>query len=120
MELQEAWSVTLWEIEGIHQIASRNNIPFLLLIAPYMFQLDDPEKNNQPQNVLKRYCLKNKTPVLDLLPYFSTYRKKNNIPLFVDANHFSSAGHGVAAEELAKKTLQLLKQTNSSPQRDQL
>ena len=55
-ELMEAWEITLNEINEISLIAKKENIQYLLLIAPYRFHLDDPDKTNQPQIRLKNFA----------------------------------------------------------------
>lgn len=99
-ELKEAWDITLSEIEGIRQQAASRNIPLMLVIAPYRFQLDDPENLNQPQKVLWEYARTKNVEVIDLLPIFSHVNRSSDIPLFNDANHFSIAGHTLAAQTL--------------------
>ena len=51
-ELESAWALTLSEIDGIRDVAVRNDIPLMIVIAPYSFQLEHPEKTNQPQRAL--------------------------------------------------------------------
>ncbi|NTV13729.1 MAG: SGNH/GDSL hydrolase family protein [Desulfobulbaceae bacterium] len=101
-DLTEAWEVTLAEIEGIRQQAAARNIPLLLVIAPYRFQLDDPEKLNQPQKVLWEYARAKNVEVIDLLPIFSQVNQITATPLFNDANHFSIEGHTLAAQALVE------------------
>ena len=106
-ELVEAWDLTLSEIKRIRDIAFENNIPFLVVIAPYRFQLDQPRTANQPQKILLEYADLHNIQVVDLLPYFVSFHRQNeNIPLFHDANHFSTRGHALAAEVLSKPVLE--------------
>ena len=89
-ELESAWALTLSEIDGINEIAVENDTPFMIVIAPYRFQLEQPQKTNQPQKILLKYGRDYGIPVVDLLPYFESVSKKNRpISLFNDANHFS-------------------------------
>jgi lysophospholipase L1-like esterase len=105
-ELIEAWNLTLSEIEGIRDIALTNNIPFLVVIAPYRFQLDRPLNGNQPQERLLEYVHQHNIHIVDLLPSFVSFRRHNkNVPLFHDTNHFSTHGHALAAEILLKPVL---------------
>jgi lysophospholipase L1-like esterase len=107
-QLVEAWNVTLSEIEGIRDIAFTNHIPFLVVIAPYRFQLDQPQKENQPQKILLDYADQHHIHVVDLLPYFFSFRRQNkNVPLFHDASHFSTYGHALTADVLFKWVLKL-------------
>ncbi len=102
-ELEDAWILTLSEIDRIRDIAAVNNIPFLLIIAPYEFQLDDPTNTSQPQQRLLSYFNRHGVQVVDLLPCFSSFHLQNSdVELFNDASHFSTAGHKIAAEVIAR------------------
>ena len=108
-EMVDAWDQTLSEIDGIRQTAVQNEIPLLLVIAPYRFQLSEPEKTNQPQIRLLRYAKTHDVPVVDLLPLFASIHKKpGSPPFFRDANHFSVAGDAHTAEFLVEPILALL------------
>jgi hypothetical protein len=108
-ELERAWEITLSEIDEINSIAVENNIPFLIVIAPYRFQLDGHLPQNQPQKKLMGYCNENGIDVLDLLPFFLSFQKeRKEIPLFYDANHFSTNGHYIASLAVLKKTLSIM------------
>lgn len=108
-ELEEAWSKTFDEIEGIRRIAALNNIPILLLITPYRFQLGEPNKMNQPQIKLLKYANSHNLKALDLLPYFSYFYEKNkNLLLYNDALHFSINGHALTATILIEPVLAML------------
>ena len=107
-ELESAWTLTLSEIDDINKIAMDNHIPLMIVIAPYRFQLDQPQRNNQPQKVLLKHCSDNGIPVVDLLPFFvSSHRQNKLIPLFHDANHFSIYGHSLTSRVLCKSILRL-------------
>ena len=108
-ELVEAWDLTLSEIKGIRDIAFTHKIPFLVVIAPYRFQLRQPRTANQAQEILLEYADLHNIHMVDLLPYFVSFCRKNtNVPLFHDANHFSTHGHALAAKTLSKPVLELI------------
>lgn len=99
-EIEEAWRVTLSDMLEIKRLCDTAKIPMLLLIAPYGFQLGDPEKSNQPQRRLKKFALENGIECLDLLPLFAEHK---NEKLFADANHFAERGHEITAAALKEK-----------------
>jgi hypothetical protein len=92
-ELQDAWQQALSEIDSIHEIASNNGIPFLLIIFPYRFQLDNYPEMRQPQQVLIKHCTERKIKYLDLLAYFASLPETHQHALFFDANHLTMLGH---------------------------
>jgi lysophospholipase L1-like esterase len=110
-ELETAWAHTISEIDGIRRLAEKHRKPLLLIIAPYQFQLADPRQLNRPQRRLLEYAKQHGVPVVDLLPFFAQFAEERPlVPLFVDANHFSVAGHEVSAWVLAGVVGQMLDQ----------
>jgi lysophospholipase L1-like esterase len=107
-ELEDAWNQTLGELDGILRWTSEREIPTLLLITPYNFQLLSPRRSAQPQERLIAHVKNRNIVVLDLLPAFVAAKREQSLDLFVDANHFSVDGHRLAAELLAKKTREIL------------
>jgi lysophospholipase L1-like esterase len=102
-ELTDAWERALAEIEQINVIAARHDIPFLLLIMPYRFQLGSPRKTDQPQRVLRKYAEEHGVRSLDMLSHFAEFSAANpEKPLFRDANHLSVDGHRLAAEVVSQ------------------
>ena len=115
-ELESAWALALSEIDDINRTAMDNNIPLMIIIAPYRFQLDRPQRTNQPQKVLLKHCSDNGIPVVDLLPVFASFHGENvGVPLFNDANHFSMHGHSLAARILAKSILSVFNERIPGP-----
>ena len=109
-ELMEAWEITLNEINEISLIAKKENIQYLLLIAPYRFQLDDPDKTNQPQIRLKNFAKKNNLEFYDLLDPFYLNKELYGVSLFNDPSHFSVEGHILTATYLQEQILNLMKE----------
>lgn len=102
-ELLKAWDLTLSELDGIRAIAAKANIPLLIMIPPYRFQLDDCERKNQPQKKLMNFADEHKIPVIDLLPDFAYIHKQEkfkDVELYNDENHLSVDGHSLTAEIL--------------------
>jgi len=109
--LEHAWETVLAEIDAIHAIAQRNEIPLLIVIAPYRFQLADPDGSRQPQDRLLAFARARGIPALDLLPVFATAMGHTESSLFLDASHFSESGHAVAAEALLPTLRPLLEKS---------
>lgn len=97
-ELEEAWRLTLEEIDQIRETTAEHKIPFLLVIAPYRFQLSDPDRLRQPQDRLIAYARAHDVMYVDLLEEFVRAMPYN--PLFKDPSHFSRFGHYVAGHFL--------------------
>lgn len=106
-ELEEAWELTLSEIKEIVYIAEKEKIPYLIFVAPYRFQLIDPDNTNQPQLLLKNFAKKNNLKLYDLLDTFYLNQQIHNSTLFDDASHFSTQGHIIAATFLKDKIINL-------------
>lgn len=102
-ELSEAWARTFEELDGVVAFSREQNVPFLLLIAPYQFQVVYPEQTGQPQQRLTNFADSRGVESVDLLPYFSGAMQQDNQPLFFDANHFTARGHQITADALAEK-----------------
>ncbi|MFH0981223.1 MAG: SGNH/GDSL hydrolase family protein [Planctomycetota bacterium] len=109
-ELQRAWDRALEEIEKIRVVTAGRHIPLVLAIAPYRFQLDDPEGKRQPQARLLEYAAGHVLPCVDLLPVLVQGTWMHTAALFGDASHFTVAGHRVAADALAAEVESVLMQ----------
>jgi lysophospholipase L1-like esterase len=112
VELEAAWQRTIGEIETIRLTAEQHKIPFLLVITPYQFQMEDPSRLRQPQQRLLDYAKAKGIPCVDLLPLFVETARVNGIAgreLFNDANHFSVYGHEAAAKLLVEPVRRILR-----------
>ena len=108
-ELEEAWALTLSELDGIRDVARSRGIDLLIAIMPYRFQFEDPQRLNQPQRVLVQYAKKNNVGAVDLLPLMAGFVRQNpKVALFQDANHLSPEGHQFVAKALAGPVSHLL------------
>lgn len=90
-ELIEAWEDTFSEIDKIRNTAAAHGISLMLVIAPYQFQLDDPDGLRQPQDRILAYARKHRLACIDLLPGLAEATGLQ--PLFNDDSHFSEFGH---------------------------
>ncbi len=107
-ELQGAWSDVTGEIDRIQARAQEHEIPLLLLIVPYRFQLDDPAGLRQPQDYLIAYARHIDVPYVDLLPHLVRASVEAEASMLLDASHLSVAGHAVAARALAERIAVML------------
>ncbi len=98
-ELVDAWATALAELDRWAAALRAENLPALLVVAPFRFQLDDPQGLRQPQDVLLEWSRRNGVEVVDLLPVFAA---SGHTPqgLFHDDTHFSALGHAVAARAI--------------------
>jgi lysophospholipase L1-like esterase len=108
LELEEAWQLVLNEINQIVQIAEQENIPYLLVVAPYLFQLKNPFDINQPQVRLQQFSLKRNFKLFDLLDDFYSQHQLSEKKLFNDENHFSETGHMLAAALLSDQVRKII------------
>jgi lysophospholipase L1-like esterase len=118
---QEAWRIVLAELEKTYAVAEENGVPFVLVILPYTYQLDDPG-TRAPQEILIEHATRHGVEVLDFTPVFAEviYQEQDVVRLlegqgktpeeimkffgwrigeyFFDEDHFREAGHRVVAE----------------------
>ena len=97
-EIKGAWELVFQELKEMKEVADKLNAPFVILIAPFKFQLSGEEEKLLPQKMLKEFAEANDIQYIDLLPDFQKNKDKE---LFADANHFEIEGHEVAAAKLA-------------------
>ncbi len=107
-ENASAWAQTIAEIDAIRRLANRHEIPLVLMIAPYLFQVQRPTTKRQPQDRLLAYASNRGMTAVDLLPVFSRASRGRAVNLFNDASHFSERGHAIAAHALVQPVLHAL------------
>jgi len=105
-KLEPAWKLVFSEIDKVNKIAKELKVPFLLVVAPYHFQLDNPNLTGLPQKKIARFARQRNIDLLDLLPEFSSKHKNKRWTLFHDANHFSVLGHHLAAKLIHQELIQ--------------
>lgn len=101
VELEEAWNLVLEEIDSIAALARGGDLPLLVAIVPYRFQMRDPAKSRQPQDRLIEALQERGIPFLDLLP--ELVRMGSGATLFRDPSHLSIAGHRETARILFER-----------------
>lgn len=109
-QLEQAWTLVEEELSEIQQLAKAHDVPLLMMIAPYRFQVEDPDprSRSQPQNRLLAWAAANGVTTVDLLPGFVNAPEGQELFNPNDQNHFSRDGHVCAAELLSQPTRDLL------------
>ena len=124
-KVQHAWSVTLENLDEISKLCEEERIPLAIVVFPYRFQFENPERLAAPQKKLLSWCERQGVPCLDLLPLLVDYlknHKKGPGELYLDHNHFSAQGSRIMAH-LVISWLQSQEQVwsrikNPSPEQD--
>jgi lysophospholipase L1-like esterase len=102
--VQRAWQIVLENLGKIFAFGKANNLPVILAVFPYRFQLADMNALATPQRVVSQYARDHQVPVIDMLPLLSERANEQGIKptdYFLDINHLSPIGHNVVAELLA-------------------
>jgi lysophospholipase L1-like esterase len=102
-EFERAWKITLNNLERLFGLAQKRDVPALLVVFPYAFQLEAPAAAAGPQRRLADFAREHGIAQLDLLPVLAG----EDSP-FLDASHLSEAGHAKAAEAIAPRVAALL------------
>lgn len=122
-QMQEAWRVILHQLGEIYAIAAQRNLPVVLVVFPYTFQLTDA-KLRAPQEILTQHAAAHKVDVIDTTEDFAravfddpdlvrylrskgktadeilAYHRFRADRFFFDENHFTSAGNRIVAQLL--------------------
>ncbi|MBZ0266033.1 SGNH/GDSL hydrolase family protein [bacterium] len=115
----EAINLTLSEIEKISDMCTMNNIEFLLVFYPAVFQVEEPELLNRPQKLVDKFATEKQIPYLDLLPHFTVKISQMGFQptqIYLDDTHPNSLANGIAAETISNRILKMISdslQTNS-------
>ncbi len=96
--MERAWQRMMEELDGVRRAARDADLPFLLLIAPFRFQAEDPEALRQPQDRLLAWAREHSLPAVDVLAELATLPPELRRAAFYDETHFSELGHALAAE----------------------
>ena len=106
--LQKAWEVALRDMAEVYATARQNDIPTLLLIFPFTFQLLDDDAKN-PQAILRAHAEEHGVPYIDFTEIFETLildettsgdAKEQIATYFLDADHLTPLGHQIVAEHV--------------------
>lgn len=120
---QEGWTIVLAELGTLYEVAKANELPVVLLVFPYTYQLSDPA-TRAPQELLIEHAKAHGVDVIDFTPVFAeaVYREQGVVELlrregktpeeigkffqwrmgeyFFDEDHFREPGHALVAEGL--------------------
>lgn len=100
-KVQDAWSLTLENLEKLFTLCRNHDIPIFVIIFPFVFQFDHPNELSAPQKVITSFCEKNHVPSLDLLPLLVNYlesEKASPDVLLFDQSHLTARGSRIIAE----------------------
>lgn len=96
--LAHGWRITLANLARIFDAARAREVPALLVVFPYRFQLAAPARRAGPQRRLREFARSRGIAFLDLLPAFAAHAGED---LFLDESHPTPAGHRLAAAAIA-------------------
>lgn len=118
---QEGWRIVLEELSRLYAVAKDNELPVVLMIFPYTYQLNDPA-TRVPQEILMEHAKEHGVEVIDFTPVLAeaVFREQEVVAVlerqgktpeeiarffqwrmgeyFFDEDHFKEAGHAVVAE----------------------
>ena len=120
---QEGWTIVLAELEKLYAVAKEHELPIVLMIFPYTYQLNDPS-TRAPQEILIEHAQRHGVDYIDFTPVFAevVYQERDVVKVlegqgktaeeigkffgwrigeyFFDEDHFREAGHRLVAERL--------------------
>lgn len=108
-DIQAAWKITQNYLREIHDLCDEQNIPFLLVIAPYRFQYKELQGNTIPQEVLRSFAIEHGIQYLDLLTALLEYKEQvDDDPdkIFQDDCHFTELGIEQCARQIAQTMIE--------------
>lgn len=122
-QYQEGWKIVLTEMGKLYDVAKANELPVVLMIFPYTYQLNDPA-TRIPQEILIEHANEHGVDFIDFTPVFAdaVYQEREVVELlerqgkspeeimrffawrmgeyFFDEDHFKAAGNAIVAREL--------------------
>lgn len=91
----KAWELTLKNLEQLVALCEAREIPCLLVVFPFRFQLEDPEQLSGPQHRLESFARERELLFLDLMPHLEG-------SMYLDHDHLDARGCAVVAEQIAR------------------
>ncbi|MCP4656660.1 MAG: hypothetical protein GY856_14705 [bacterium] len=111
---ERAWQQMLRELDGIRRLAAEHDLPLLVLIAPFRFQIEEPGRR-QPQDRLLELARGHGPPTIDVLGELEELSPGLAAAAFNDETHFSELGHALTAELLLDPVARLVGDPGSGP-----
>jgi lysophospholipase L1-like esterase len=108
-EIREAWTMTADNLRGLFAVADVHDVPVLLVLVPFRFQLDDPEGSSVPQREALALASEAGVAAIDLLPILTTrMRERGETPddYFLDADHLTALGSEIVARSIARRIVE--------------
>jgi hypothetical protein len=105
-DVKEAWKLTLQEVDRIIDFCRGHDIPLLLVISPWRFQLLEEDVTEwPPQKIVSEHARTRGVPVIDLLPGLITEMKRRGgkpVDSFLEKStcHFSAVGCQLVTEQV--------------------
>ncbi len=106
---QVQWNFTLAELNKIYSVCKMKDIPVVLLIFPFTFQLNNTDIQ-WPQELLKQDAIKNQVKYIDFVKTFENKINNDTTKIakyYLDEDHYTVEGHKVVAQELSKVLLKI-------------
>jgi hypothetical protein len=111
-DVKEAWKITLQEVDRIIDFCRRHDVPLLLVISPWRFQLLEENVTEWlPQKIVSDHARTRGVPVIDLLPgLIAEMKQRGEKPVECligkginrDSCHFSAFGCQLVADQVSK------------------
>lgn len=102
--VQRGWKSVFEDMTNIVTATRNASVPLIIVCAPHRLQfLDETIRGPSPQSILAQYAREHDVLFLDLLPVFREYfttSSPDTSDLFLNAMHFSSAGHELASKAI--------------------
>jgi len=102
--IEEAWRITLENLDGIFDFCRQHEISVALVVFPARSQLKNIAKLDLPQRKVVAHARSREVPVFDLLRPMANVdsnSRRQSQPLFIDHTHLTARGSGVAARLLS-------------------
>lgn len=106
-DVKEAWKLTLQDMDRIIDLCRGHDIPLLLVISPWRFQLEEDVTEWLPQKIVSDHARTRGVPVIDLLPgLIAEMKQRGGKPVEClkngDSCHFSAFGCQLVADQVSK------------------
>ena len=106
---QAQWNFTLKELNKIYSVCKMKDIPVILLIFPFTFQINNSDIQ-WAQELLIQDAIKNQVTYINFLKIFEDEIDSDTTKItnyFLDEDHFTPLGHKIVAEEISKIIIQI-------------